>query len=367
MEIVLKKTALYDKHVAMGAKMVSFAGYDMPVRYTTLIEEHMCVRESVGVFDVSHMGEFYVSGDGALGLLQRISSNDVSKLEINGAMYSCMPNHTGGIIDDLIIYRLADAEYMLVVNASNIEKDWEWINSHNTMGAIMADHSEQMSLLAVQGPKAAALLSKLTDVDLSAIEYYHFEKGRIAGIDDVIISATGYTGSGGFELYVDNKDAAKLWDAIFSVESDIEVLPAGLGARDTLRLEMGYCLYGNDIDDTTSPIEAGLSWITKFTHDFVNADGLKEQKEKGPLRRLVGFIMEEKGIPRSGYEVLDADNNVIGKVTSGTQSPMLGKGVGLAYVDVPHHKNGTPIKIQIRKKTLPATIARPPFVQLTKL
>jgi len=344
--------------------MIPFAGYDMPVRYTSLIEEHKSVRESVGVFDVSHMGEFLISGAGALDLIQRISSNNASKLNIGQAQYSCMPNHEGGIVDDLIIYRLNEVTYLLVVNASNIQKDWDWISGANTFDAVMQDVSDDYALLAVQGPKASQLLHPLTDVILSDIEYYHFVQGSIAGVPDVIISATGYTGSGGFELYVPTEKAIQVWQAIFSVDNGVDVLPAGLGARDTLRLEMGYCLYGNDIDDTTSPIEAGLGWITKFDHDFINATGLEDQKASGATKRLVGFAMKDKGIPRGGYDILSIEGEQIGRVTSGTISPTLDKGVGLGYVDVPHHKKGTEVLIQIRKKQLPAVIKRPPFVKV---
>lgn len=358
----LKRTALYDKHLEMGAKMVEFAGYDMPVRYSSLIEEHMAVRQSVGVFDVSHMGEFWVEGAGALDLIQKISSNDASVLKVGEAQYSCMPNATGGIVDDLIIYRISEGQFMLVVNASNIEKDWNWINSHNTFKAVLSNRSEEMSLLAVQGPKAAELLQSLTDVDLSNIKYYNFAIGTMAQIENTIISATGYTGSGGFELYVRNEDAPVLWDAIFKAGTEIKVLPAGLGARDTLRLEKGFCLYGNDIDDTTSPIEAGLGWITKFNHDFVNSSNLQDQKTNGVNRRLVGFVMQDKGIPRQGYDILNEDGNKIGHVTSGTHSPELDKGIGMGYVDVPYHKSNTPIFIQIRKNTLAATVTKTPFV-----
>lgn len=360
------KTALYDTHVAHGAKMVEFAGYLMPVRYTSLQEEHMAVRTSVGVFDVSHMGEFMVTGPEAIKLIQRISSNDASILTPGQAQYSCMPNATGGIIDDLIIYCISKEKYMLVVNASNIEKDWNWIQSHNTWDCTMVDRSKEMSLLAVQGPKAADLLSQMTDVDLNSIPYYSFVQGAIFGIDDVIISATGYTGSGGFELYIKNEHVEQAWKSIFDTKTSINVLPAGLGARDTLRLEMGYCLYGNDIDDTTSPIEAGLSWITKFNHDFVNHIDLLAQKEARPNRRLVGFKMADKGIPRAGYDILNEDEEIIGRVTSGTLSPSLQNGIGLGYVEVPYHKKGTNIKIAIRKKKVDAVISRPPFVNVAK-
>jgi len=356
------KIALHDTHVAHGAKMVDFAGFQMPVRYSGLQEEHMAVREHVGVFDVSHMGEFILTGPQAIDLIQTISSNDASVLQPGQALYSCMPNDSGGIVDDLIIYCLDKDRYMLVVNASNIQKDWNWIQSHNSYDCEMNNLSDDMGLLAVQGPKAAELLQSMTAVDLTQIAYYNFVEGEIFGISDVIISATGYTGSGGFELYLQNEDLETAWNSIFNSNSDITVLPAGLGARDTLRLEMGYCLYGNDIDDTTSPIEAGLSWITKFNHEFVNHDWIREQKEAKPSKRLVGFKMNEKGIPRAGYDILDLQDQVIGTVTSGTLSPMLQQGIGLGYVQVPHHKKGTEIQIAIRKKKVAATICRPPFI-----
>ena len=362
MNMELKKTALYYQHIAAGAKMVPFVGYDMPVRYSLLIEEHQAVRESVGVFDVSHMGEFWLKGPNAIDLIQRISTNDVTKLQNGDAQYSCMPNHDGGIVDDLIIYRIDENEYMLVVNASNIEKDWTGIQSHNTMGAVMENHSDKLSLLAVQGPKAAELLQKLTTVDLSTIKYYSFVTGKIAGIDNVIISATGYTGSGGFELYIKNEDAPLLWEAIFSQDSSITVLPAGLGSRDTLRLEMGYCLYGNDIDDQTSPLEAGLGWITKLNHDFVNADYLKNQKAEGVKKRLVGFVVNDKGIPRQGYEIFSDSGEKIGIVTSGTHSPNLDKGIGMGYIDNPYNKKDSEVFIQIRRNLIPCTIVSTPFI-----
>jgi len=360
--VTSKKTALYDTHIAHGAKMVDFAGFEMPVRYAGLQEEHMAVREHAGVFDVSHMGEFILEGPQALDLIQKVSSNDASVLHAGEAQYSCMPNDKGGIIDDLIIYCLNPERYMLVVNASNIQKDWNWIKSHNNYNCQMSNLSDEMGLLAVQGPKAAQLLQSMTSVDLSQIAYYNFVEGEIFGIKDVVISATGYTGSGGFELYLKNEDLKQAWQSIFNEESDVVVQAAGLGARDTLRLEMGYCLYGNDIDDTTSPIEAGLSWITKFNHEFVNHDWIQQQKEARPSKRLIGFKMTDKGIPRAGYDILDQDDQVIGQVTSGTLSPMLQQGIGLGYVDVPNHKKGTEIQIAIRKKKVAATICRPPFI-----
>jgi len=358
----IKKTPLHQAHLDLGAKMVTFAGYDMPVRYSALTEEHMAVRNSVGVFDVSHMGEFFITGPRAIDLIQRVSSNNATRLAPGQAQYSCMPNESGGIIDDLIIYCIDPERYMLVVNAANIEKDWDWIQrANNDIGAQITDESEEYALLAVQGPKAADLLQPHTDIALADIPYYNFALGPIAGISDVIISATGYTGSGGFELYVRANQATQLWSTLFSKPA-VGVLPAGLGARDTLRLEMGYCLYGNDIDDTTSPLEAGLSWITKLDHNFINADFLKLQKEKGVSRRLVGFAMQEKGIPRSGYELLSQDGASIGTVTSGTLSPILEKGIGLGYINVPYHKSDTEILIQIRKKKVPAIVTKTPFI-----
>ena len=361
----MKKTPLYDQHVAMGAKMVSFAGWEMPIRYgSTLGDEHFAVRKSVGVFDVSHMGEFIISGPKALDLVSYVSSNDPSVLEIGDAQYSCLPNADNGIIDDMIIYRTDIEEYMLVVNASNIEKDWTWIQDHNSMGANMKNISDDIALIAVQGPNSAKLLSHITDVDLDGIAFYHFTKGSIANVKDIIISATGYTGSGGFELYVPADQASKVWETIFNIDSDIVVSPAGLGARDTLRLEMGYCLYGNDIDDTTSPLEASLAWITKWKHDFIQKERLLLEKEAGIKRRLVGLKMHDKGIPRQGYEILNTEGQVIGEITSGTISPMLDQGIGLGYVQAPYHKKGTEVLIQIRKKQLPDTIPKAPFVTL---
>ncbi|MEO9965391.1 MAG: glycine cleavage system aminomethyltransferase GcvT [Reichenbachiella sp.] len=356
-----KKIALNDLHVALGGKMVPFAGYDMPVRYSSDKEEHNQVREGVGVFDVSHMGEFLLEGPKALDLIQKVSSNDASKLEDGQAQYSCLPNEDGGIVDDLIIYKMADEKYFLVVNASNIEKDWNWISKYNTEGVKMTNQSDEYSLFAVQGPKAVETLQKITDQDLSAIKFYTFVIGELAGISDVIISATGYTGAGGFELYVKNKDAEAVWKKVFEAGEEFGILPIGLGARDTLRLEMGYCLYGNDITDTTSPLEAGLGWVTKFTKDFVNSANLAKQKEEGVTRRLVGFIMEDKGIPRGHYEITDADDQVIGEVTSGTMSPSMGVGVGLGYVKVGHHKADSEIFIKVRNKSLKAIVTKLPL------
>ena len=358
---MMKNTALTTVHEALGAKMVPFAGYNMPVSYEGVTVEHETVRKGVGVFDVSHMGEFLINGDGALDLLQRICSNDIEKINVGGAQYNCLPNDQGGIVDDLIVYRIREKEYLAVVNASNIEKDWAWFNKHNSYGAELKNISEDFSLLAVQGPKAAEALQSLTEVDLSSIKFYTFEVAAFAGAEHVIISATGYTGSGGFEIYCHNKDVAMIWNKVFEAGADWGIKPIGLAARDTLRLEMGYCLYGNDINDTTSPIEAGLGWVTKFTKDFVNADALKAQKENGVARKLVGFELEGKGIPRQGYPILDETGKQIGEVTSGTMGPSVEKGIGLGYVAIDHAKKDSTIHIQIRKKTIPATVVRPPF------
>jgi aminomethyltransferase len=361
----MKKTALYDRHVALGAKMVPFAGYDMPVRYGSELEEHHAVRKSVGVFDVSHMGEFLVKGPKALDLIQKVSSNDASKLIPGKVQYSCMPNSTGGIVDDLLVYMLRPEEYMLVVNASNIQKDWDWIVKNNDMEAELENISDNISLLAVQGPKAEQLVQKLTRTDLSSLSYYTFSKGNIGQITDgAILSATGYTGSGGFEIYVYNEFAGQVWDEIMKAGAEFDIKPAGLGARDTLRLEMGFALYGNDIDDSTSPIEAGLGWITKFSKDFINADYLKKQKESGPKKKLVGFLMEEKGIPRSDYEILNENEEVIGKVTSGSMAPSLGVGIGMGYVQSEYAAIDTNILIAVRKRKLKAKIVRPPFLKV---
>ncbi len=363
MSTELKSLALEAVHQEAGGKMVPFAGYLMPLHYTSVVEEHKRVRSGVGIFDVSHMGEFFVKGSGALDLIQKISSNDASKLSIGDAQYACMPNADGGIVDDLIIYKLAEEAYMLVVNAANIEKDWNWITKHNTFEATLTNQSEAYSLFAVQGPKAEAVLQQLTGEQLDAIKYYSFLIGEIGGIQDVIISATGYTGAGGFELYVKNEDAPALWKAVISAGEAAAIQPIGLAARDTLRLEMGYCLYGNDIDDSTSPLEAGLGWITKFTKPFVNSESLKQQKEAGVTRRLVGFEMIEKGIPRKDYEIVDAEGAVIGRVTSGGQSPMLSKGIGLGYVPKALSKVDAEIYIAIRSKKIKAKIVKLPFVK----
>ncbi|MGA8854858.1 MAG: glycine cleavage system aminomethyltransferase GcvT [Christiangramia sp.] len=357
----MKEIALSEKHKESNAKMVPFAGFNMPVSYEGVNVEHQNVRENVGVFDVSHMGEFLISGENALELIQKISSNDASKLVDGKAQYSCMPNDNGGIVDDLLIYRIDAEKYLLVVNASNIEKDWNWIAHHNTMDATMRDMSDEMSLLAIQGPKTAEAMQALTDVDLANMKFYTFEVGTFAGVDKVIISATGYTGSGGFEIYFRNEDAEQIWDAVMEAGKDFGIKPIGLAARDTLRLEMGFCLYGNDIDDTTSPIEAGLGWITKFTKDFINSEELKAEKEIGPERKLVAFELDERGIPRQGYDIVDDNGKKIGVVTSGTMSPSLEKGIGLGYVPTEIAGVGNKISIQIRKKAVPATQVKLPF------
>jgi aminomethyltransferase len=358
----IKKIPLNDLHEKLGAKMVPFAGYLMPVRYSSDIEEHMTVRNGVGVFDVSHMGEFKVEGPQALDLIQRITSNDASKLTDGQAQYTCLPNEQGGIVDDLIVYKIKENDYFIVVNASNIEKDWDWFSKFNTNGATLKNLSDDICLFAVQGPKALGVLQKLTSTDLSAIRYYHFAIGEFAGVANVIMSNTGYTGAGGFEIYVNKKDGEKVWNAIFEAGKDENIKPIGLGARDTLRLEMGFCLYGNDIDDTTSPLEAGLGWITKFTKDFTNAANLKKQKEEGVTKKLVGFKMIDKGIPRHDYPLKDASGNLIGKVTSGTQSPVLSLGIGLGYVTTTHAAPGTEIYVDVRGRSLKAQVSKLPLI-----
>jgi len=357
----VKKVPLNDLHEKLGAKMIPFAGFNMPVRYSSDIEEHMTVRNTVGVFDVSHMGEFKIEGPGALDLIQRVTSNDASKLVDGQAQYSCLPNDQGGIVDDLLVYKIKDNDYMLVVNASNIEKDWSWVYKFNTKGAVMKNISDDICLFAVQGPKATGVLQKLTTTNLSSIPYYHFAQGVFAGVQHVIMSNTGYTGAGGFEIYVDKANAEKVWNAIFEAGKDVGIKPIGLGARDTLRLEMGFCLYGNDIDDTTSPIEGGLGWITKFTKDFTNSKAIKEQKEKGVAKKLVGFKMIDKGIPRHNYEIKDSSGNKIGYVTSGTQSPSLQKAIGMGYVAVGNSAIDSEIFIAVRDKMLKAKIVKMPF------
>ena len=357
----MKNTALTHLHESLGAKMLPFAGYNIPILYEGVNAEHETVRNGVGVFDVSHMGEFLLTGDNALALIQKVTSNDASTLTIGRAQYSCLPNNDGGIVDDLIVYRMKENQYLLVVNASNIDKDWDWISSHNDLGVEMRNLSDDYSLLAIQGPKAVEAMQSLTSVDLSAIAYYHFEVGDFAGFENVIISATGYTGSGGFEIYCKNDQVETIWNKAFEAGAAFGIKPIGLAARDTLRLEMGFCLYGNDINDTTSPLEAGLGWITKFTKDFVNSENLKKQKEAGVTRKLVGFEMQERSVPRHDYEIVDATGTVIGVVTSGTMSPTLGIGIGLGYVTVAHSAIDSDIYIRIRKNDVAAKVVKLPF------
>ncbi len=361
----MKNTPFTEKHIALGARMADFAGYTMPISYAGINEEHACVRKNAGVFDVSHMGEFMLKGPGALDLIQRITSNDASTLSVGKAQYSCMPNAEGGIIDDLLVYCIEEnMTYMLVVNGSNIEKDWNWIVQHNTEGVDLKDISEKTCLLAVQGPQATKILQQLTDMDMLNLKYYTFTRGTFAGVKNVLISATGYTGAGGVEIYFEaaNDAPSIIWDAIFKAGEAQGIRPIGLGARDTLRLEMGFCLYGNDIDDTTSPIEAGLGWITKFTKDFTSRDIFEKQKADGVSRKLVGFEMAEKGIARHGYEIKDFDGTQIGHVTSGTQSPSLGKAIGMGYVETRYAAIGTEIYIKVRTTLLKATVVKFPFV-----
>ncbi|HRN74053.1 MAG TPA: glycine cleavage system aminomethyltransferase GcvT [Ginsengibacter sp.] len=361
----MKNTPFTHLHIALGAKMAAFAGYNMPINYTGINQEHETVRKNAGVFDVSHMGEFIVSGPHALDLIQRVTTNDASKLENGRAQYSCMLNENGGIIDDLIIYCLAENEkYLVVVNAANIEKDWNWISSHNTDGATLENISDKTCLLAIQGPEATKLLQPLTDVDILNLKYYHFAIGTFAGVPDVIISATGYTGSGGIEIYFEDKDGnpEKVWNAIFEAGNEAGLRPIGLAARDTLRLEMGYCLYGNDIDDTTSPLEAGLGWITKLSKDsFVGKEKTRQLKETGITRKLVGIELLDRGVPRHGYEIFDTHHNLIGHVTSGTQAPSLQKPIAMGYVTLPNSPIGTDVLIKVRDKFLNARVVKMPF------
>ncbi len=359
----MKNTALSQTHIELGAKIVPFAGYNMPVQYSGVNDEHLCVRAAVGVFDVSHMGEFFVEGTGALDLLQKVTSNDVSKLVDGKVQYTCLPNGNGGIVDDLLVYRISENKYMLVVNASNIDKDWAWISKHVSGDVQMTNESDDYSLLAVQGPKATEVLQKLTEENLSEMSYYTFQEAHFAGIDGIILSATGYTGAGGFEVYFKNEHANKIWTAIFKAGAGEGIQPIGLAARDTLRLEMGFCLYGNDIDDTTSPIEAGLGWITKFTKDFVDRPFLEKQKAEGVERKLVGFTMIDRGIPRHDYEIHNADGAVIGKVTSGTMSPSLKQGIGMGYVQKAYAAAETEIFISIRDKAVKASVTKVPFLK----
>jgi aminomethyltransferase len=357
----MKNTALTHVHESLGAKMVPFAGYNMPVQYEGVNLEHETVRNGVGVFDVSHMGEFFLKGENALALIQKVTSNDASKLVDGKAQYSCLPNNEGGIVDDLIVYKIADNDYMLVVNASNIEKDWNWISSHNDLGVDMQNLSDGYSLLAIQGPKAAEAMQSLTSIDLVNMPYYSFQIGEFAGVKNVTVSATGYTGSGGFEIYFKNEDAATIWSKIFEAGAPFGIKPIGLAARDTLRLEMGFCLYGNDINDTTSPLEAGLGWITKFDKEFTNSANLKKQKEEGVTKKLVAFEMQERAVPRHDYEIVDAAGNVIGIVTSGTMSPSMNKGIGLGYVPTTFAGVDSDIFIRIRKNDVPAKVVKLPF------
>ena len=357
----MKNTALTHIHEALGAKLVPFAGFNMPVSYEGVNAEHETVRSAVGVFDVSHMGEFLLSGKNALQLIQKVTSNDAATLEVGKAQYSCLPNENGGIVDDLIVYQIKDEQYLLVVNASNIEKDWNWIAQHNDLDVDMKNLSDDYSLLAIQGPKAVEAMQSLTDVKLSDIKYYHFEVGNFAGIENVIISATGYTGSGGFEIYCKNSEVEQIWNNVFEAGKNFGIKPVGLAARDTLRLEMGYCLYGNDINDTTSPLEAGLGWITKFNKTFTNSKNLKAQKEVGVTKKLVGFTLLDRGIPRHDYQILDKTNNEIGIVTSGTMAPSLGIGIGMGYVLTEHAAIDTEIFIKIRNNAVAAKIVKMPF------
>ena len=360
----VKNTPFYQQHIALGAKMAPFAGYNMPISYSGINDEHATVRKAAGVFDVSHMGEFILKGPDALDLIQRVTSNDASKLVKGKVQYSCLPNDKGGIVDDLLVYCVEDNNvYMLVVNASNIEKDWNWIQQHNTKGVEMHNISDKTCLLAVQGPQATRILQPLTEMDLLNLAYYTFVKGTFAGIENVLVSATGYTGAGGVEIYFEdiNDNATKIWNALFEIGAPQGLKPIGLGARDTLRLEMGFCLYGNDIDDTTSPLEAGLGWITKFNKEFTNSPALAKQKAEGVQKKLVGLEMIDKGIPRHGYEIKNESGVVIGVVTSGTQSPSLGKAIGMGYVATANAAVDSIVSIQVRDKQLKAKVVKVPF------
>lgn len=361
----MKQTPFTQKHIELGAKMAEFAGYNMPISYTGINEEHHAVRKIAGVFDVSHMGEFILKGENALALIQKVTTNDAGKLKKGQAQYSTLTNDNGGIVDDLLVYCIEENKvYMLVVNAANIEKDWSWIQQHNTENVEIHNISDKTALLAIQGPKATAILQPLTEIDIINLKYYTFEKGNFAGVENVLISATGYTGAGGVEIYFEDKDNAadKIWNAIFKEGAPKGLKPVGLAARDTLRLEMGYCLYGNDLDDTTTPLEGGLGWVTKFTKEFTAKDILQTQKAVGLQRRLVGFVLLEKGIPRHGYEIVDEAGNNIGVVTSGTQSPTLGKAIGLGYVQTAKAGIDSNIFIKVRDKQLAATVVKMPFV-----
>jgi aminomethyltransferase len=360
----MKNTALTHIHESLGAKMLPFAGYNMPILYEGVNVEHETVRNAVGVFDVSHMGEFLLSGPNALALIQKVTSNDASTLVVGRAQYSCLPNQEGGIVDDLLVYKIKEEQYLLVVNASNIDKDWEWISSQNNLGVEMKNVSDEYSLLAIQGPKAVEAMQSLSSIDLGAIKYYHFEVADFAGIEHVIISATGYTGAGGFEIYCKNAEVEQIWNKVFEAGTDFGIKPIGLAARDTLRLEMGFCLYGNDINDSTSPLEAGLGWITKFTKEFTNSENLKKQKEEGVSRKLIGFEMQERAVPRQNYEIVDATGDVIGVVTSGTMSPSMNKGIGLGYVTIENSAVDSEIFIRIRKNDVPAKVVKLPFYKI---
>lgn len=362
----MKETPLTQLHVDLGARMMPFAGYNMPVSYSSINEEHLAVRSGVGLFDVSHMGQFFLKGAGAEQLIQKVTSNDASKLSVGQAQYSCLPNATGGIVDDLLVYKLDEEEYMLVVNASNIDKDLAWITAANTFGVSIEDRSDGMALLALQGPKATAVLEKITAIKVDQIPYYYFAVGPVAGIENVTVSATGYTGSGGYEIYLDNKDAVKVWEKLMKAGKEEGIMPIGLGARDTLRLEMGFCLYGNDISDTTSPIEAGLGWITKIDKpdDFFSKETFVKQREDGTERKLVGFTVDDRRVPRHDYEIVDNEGNLIGIVTSGTMSPSLEVPIGMGYVPKKFAKKGTKIGIKIRSKILEATVTRLPFYKV---
>ncbi len=364
----MKETPLTKIHMDLGARMMPFAGYNMPVSYSSINEEHLAVRSGVGLFDVSHMGQFFLKGAGAEQLIQKVSSNDASKLSIGQAQYSCLPNATGGIVDDLLVYKLDEEEYMLVVNASNIDKDLAWITAANTFGVSLENRSDGMALLALQGPKATAVLEKITSIKVDQIPYYYFAVGPVAGIENVIVSATGYTGSGGYEIYLDNKDAVKVWEKLMKEGKEEGIMPIGLGARDTLRLEMGFCLYGNDISDTTSPIEAGLGWITKTDkeEDFFSKETFVKQREEGTEKKLIGFRVDDRRVPRHDYEIVDTEGNLIGTVTSGTMSPSLEVPIGMGYVPKNFAKKGTKIGIKIRSKILEATVTRLPFYKVKK-
>ncbi|XOD66743.1 MAG: glycine cleavage system aminomethyltransferase GcvT [Flavobacteriales bacterium Tduv] len=362
----MKKTVLYDAHLVLGAKMLPFSGFYMPIQYNCIQEEYMAVRNAVGIFDVSHMGEFFIRGEQAEDLMQHLTTNDVSRLKTGQAQYSCMTNQAGGIVDDLIVYKLAKGEYMLVVNAANIEKDAQWIKKHNHFSAEFHDRSQEYALLAVQGPRAAEILQPLTSVSLQDIRFYHFVVDIFSGVDQVIISATGYTGSGGFELYLKNEYARQVWEDILHAGTGAGIKACGLAARDTLRLEMGYCLYGQDINDETTPLEAGLGWITKFSKDFIAKKILLKQKEQGFDRKLVAFVLEEKGIPRQGYVLTDFQGTPIGHVTSGTFSPILKKGIGLGYVPVSFVQEGELLHVLIRDKHIPVRVIKLPFVKKQK-